>query len=355
MKNKNRYDIQIKFQEKKTAKPIFQGTIPYSGSNTSTDTLKIYNHEIILIAYRVSILNLNEIFYNHTSSLNNQIIKALVYYYAQNFKCPAIEEIIITRAGQSGVLDEKTFKSNQISQPLTHKIKSFILFKPAAIKVIFQETEKGKSILIALSYWLKAMSVSDPVEQFERLWRGFNSIYSIGMTGNETNKHIAMRDFTINNPSILVYSSKEIKKYNNDKTLRNSFRWRGLILNDYGTIAKTEAYKSFIKRYSDTRVIKLLKETLPYRVDFLTAKGYITETTNYINNCLTHPTTSDAQLISLLCIKYMYFVRNKSFHGEKLDDTFRVIGENKGVKEFNSLNILLSSYTADLINANHFL
>lgn len=55
------------------------------------------------------------------------------------------------------------------------------------IKAIFEENNKGKKLLIALSYWIKAMSTNDPIFIFERLWRSLNSIYSlIGNNQNET-------------------------------------------------------------------------------------------------------------------------------------------------------------------------
>ncbi|OFY13961.1 MAG: hypothetical protein A2X02_09070 [Bacteroidetes bacterium GWF2_29_10] len=350
MKRNNLYDITITFDSRQEKK-LFSGAIPYLGSATYTDKLDIYQNEIKISCNRTSIIELDEIFYNHNSSLYNQIIKALVYFYAINFSCPAIKEIIVTLKAQSGTSKTKKLKSTEIIQPVAGKIISKVQFDPNKIDIIFQENEKGKSLLIALSYWLKAMSTNDPVFTFERLWRGFNRIYSIiGQSESETDCHIAMRKFTIAHTNILKHSLKEVQKYS-QQTLRNSFRWRGLILNDYPTQRKTPQFKEFILRYKDERVMKLIQETLPYRQEYLTKENLIVTVMDHINKYLATPVKSDAELISLLCIKYMYFVRNKSFHGEKIDGAFRLL-ENKETKELEKLNLIHSSYIADLINSN---
>ena len=60
---------------------------------------------------------------------------------------------------------------------------------------------------------------------------------------------------------------------------------------------------------------------------------------------------NDNEVVSLLTGKYMYFVRNKTFHGEKVDSSFRLT-VNKEDKELKFLNSVLEPYLIDLINAN---
>lgn len=348
----NLYKVTIEFKTSGVNNLLFSSSIPYLGSTSFTDDVEIYTKKIVLNCRRSSIIDLEKIFYNHNSSIYNQIIKSLVYYYALNFNCPNIKKIHITRQGALGILDEKTLEINSIIQPITNRINSNITFNPTQIQVIFQEDNKAKALLIALSYWLKAMSINDPVFTFERLWRGLNSIYSfIGARGNDTNCHIALRSFTLANPAAFPYSKAESNNYNST-SLRNSFRWRELILNDYSTFNKTRAFRDFILRYSDERIMNMLNETLPYRQDFLTREGIINDVTTHIATNLATTIKSDCELISILCIKYSYFVRNKSFHGEKIDGTFRLV-ENKEIKELEKLNRLSSFYLCDLINSNN--
>jgi hypothetical protein len=351
MTRQNQYNISIKFTTKEPRKLLFSSRVPYLGSLRYKDNIEIYSDEITIEAERSSVIKLDEIFYNYNSSLYNQIIKSLVFFYALNFDCPDVQEIIIIRNVKFQLIEEKKLKKNEITQPLGNKIKSIVTFDKEKIKILFDETEKGKSLLIALSYWIKAMSSKDVVFTFERLWRGLNRIYClIGKTENETNNQIALRTFTINNPNIIIHSAPELNIYN-DKTLRDSFRWRGLILNDYPTQKRTKDFKNFVLRYSDERIMKLIQETLPYRKDFLIAEKLFVIVDDHIKCNLSKPKKVDAEAISLICIKYMYFVRNKSFHGEKIDGTFRLF-ENKETKELEKLNSLQEKYLADLINAN---
>lgn len=351
MNRPNIYEISIEFDNKKANSNLFQGAIPYLGSASYTDQIDISLNEIKIVANRTNIIDLNDIFYNHNSSLYNQIIKTIVFYYANNFSCPAISKVLITRKGQSNILDKKEIKNSEIIQPITNKITSNVSFNIHDIEIIFEESPKGKALLISLSYWLQAMSSSDTIFRFERLWRGFNRIYSfIGNTDSENRNHRALRAFNLNNPGVLNFSLPELQKYNNQK-LRQSFRWRGLILNDYKTPQKTQAFHDFVLRYTDERVMKLIQETLPYRQQYLANINLLGSVNQHLNNELANPTKSDEELISLLCIKYMYYVRNKSFHGERLDGNFR-LSENKETKEFKKLNNLLSKYMTDLINSN---
>lgn len=56
-------------------------------------------------------------------------------------------------------------------------------------------------------------------------------------------------------------------------------------------------------------------------------------------------------MIPLLTIKYSYFVRNKMFHGEIPDSTFKIHNNNEDI-EIDKLNDILSSLICELINNN---
>ena len=67
---------------------------------------------------------------------------------------------------------------------------------------------------------------------------------------------------------------------------------------------------------------------------------------NHINNNL--HTTVDAELVTLIAIKYSYFVRNKLFHGETADGTFKVKSNNLD-NEMKRLNSLLEVLVMELM------
>jgi hypothetical protein len=134
--------------------------------------------------------------------------------------------------------------------------------------------------------------------------------------------------------------------------LRNSIRWRSMFLKNYDTEKKTVGLKDFVLRYSDKRIMEILLTTkYGYSEMFLKNRGFINEVENHIKKHIAIKTINDNELVSVLTGKYMYFVRNKSFHGEKLDLTFR-LSVNKEDNELKFLNGILEPYLIDLINAN---
>jgi DNA-binding sugar fermentation-stimulating protein len=95
----------------------------------------------------------------------------------------------------------------------------------------------------------------------------------------------------------------------------------------------------------------LLETKYGYRETFLRNKGFFVEVDTHIQNSITNNANSDNEVVSLLTGKYMYFVRNKTFHGEKVDSSFR-LSVNKEDNELKFLNSVLEPYLIDLINTN---
>ena len=155
-----------------------------------------------------------------------------------------------------------------------------------------------------------------------------------------------MRQYIIDNPGLFpltlrianLYSSNDLRK----------FRWRAFILNDFGTYKKIVAFKEFVLRYNDERIMNLFKEVLPYREDFLKNAGFYGDVVSHINQV---PTRKDEELITLLSIKYAYFVRNKMFHGEISDRTFKIHNDLID-DEIDNLNSILSTLIYEIINNN---
>ena len=94
--------------------------------------------------------------------------------------------------------------------------------------------------------------------------------------------------------------------------------------------------------------MNLFKEVLPYREDFLKNAGLYGDVVSHINQV---PTRKDEELITLLSIKYAYFVRNKMFHGEIPDRTFKIHNDLID-DEIDNLNSILSTLIYEIINNN---
>ena len=353
MTRDNNYTIEILFDIESRTRSIFVGQVPYFGSASFSDDIKISNDKIIVEAKRSAIIALDNIFYNHFSSLYNQILKSLLYYYASTRKFSKITSIKISRTRSQKTLEEKIFKANQFNQVLDSSFKLNYQIDQTRLQELFNETPKGQTILIAVSYLLIANTSLNGSDKFEKLWKSFNKLYNhIAGDNKDFNCLRYLRQFVIDNPNILNLSANKVSSLTTNK-LRNAIRWRGMLLDNYDTEAKTESFRDFVIRYSDKRIMEILLETkYGYRETFLKNKGFFNAVDTHIQNSINANLNNDNEVVSLLTGKYMYFIRNKTFHGEKVDSSFR-LSVNKEDNELKFLNSVFEPYLIDLINANN--
>ena len=62
-------------------------------------------------------------------------------------------------------------------------------------------------------------------------------------------------------------------------------------------------------------------------------------------------TNSELEITVFICIKYCYYLRNKIFHAEKQDLTFR-FAKNNLIFELEWVNEILETLIIELISAN---
>ena len=193
--------------------------------------------------------------------------------------------------------------------------------------------------------------MDDEYEKFERLWKSFNPLYRlIGQRRTEIDNLIETRNFIVNNSVDFSISLPKVANLNAEE-FRNPLRWRAMILNNHPTENDANGFRTSITRYSDYRIMTAYLDTIGNREQFLKNRGYYTEVINHINNNIANNTKVDIELVCILTLRYMYFVRNKSFHGEKMDSAFRLT-ENNELKEFQWLSDKLEPIIFDLINCN---
>lgn len=347
MNNIQTYKVQIIFTNKCTSIPD-EITIyaSYKQGNGKLDSFKFTASEIEINLIRSK--NYETIISRPNNSVNTQIIKALIAYYAIADIISPIEQITMSRI--VGTREYPYNESESFQQPLLvqEAIANPLHYSPSILSDVVREDEKGTALRIALSYWLKAVVVDNVYLKFENLWRAFNRLYVYqGNDRNEMENMKAIRQLMLLNSGKFPLSKEITNGYTNDEF--HSFRWQKMILNDYDSIAKTEALVEFIKRYSDRRIMELFKEKLVCRESYLTAKGEWTNVQNYIARNAS--TTADIELVTILCIKYAYFIRNKYFHGETLDGTFK-LQQDKIDIEFERESKLLMTVIHEIINGN---
>lgn len=346
-KRYNHYHIKIDFDKKRSECKVGNIYSKYMSGKNHQDSFHFFSDSFTLIASRSKTFTDGTILSNSTNSINNQLLKGLLFYYSLAKDFPCIKKVsIIRKRTKSKDYDYTECKTGIIQPIIGSKNKKFSLQKDK-LKIIFEETEKGNAIRIALSYWLKGIASTEKYYKFDHLWRAYNRLFMYqGNTNKEVDCMTSMRSFIISNKNLFINTLAITNSYTKDKL--RSFRWRNLILNDYATLKKTRAFHDFILRYHDVRIMDLFNEVLPYRKDFLNKEKLLGSVQSHISsNIRKH----NIELIPLLTIKYAYFVRNKMFHGEIPDSTFKIHNNNEDI-EIDRLNDILSSLIFELLNNN---
>lgn len=347
MNNVQTYKVQIEFTEKCTSissKITIQSE--YKNSNGKQDCFKFYASKIVLSFVRST--KYDAIISKPTNSINTQIIKALIAYYAIADVISPIKSVAITRI--VGTREYPYEEGEAFQQPLLveQSIVNPLHYSQSILSEVVQENERGIVLRIALSYWLKAVVADNVYLKFENLWRAFNRLYVYhGNQSKEVDNMRAIRQLMLLNSANFHKSIAITNGYTKEDF--HAFRWQKMILNDYDNLEKTEALVEFIKRYSDRRIMELFKEKLVCRESYLMAKGEWTNVQNHIARNAS--TTADIELVTILCIKYAYFIRNKYFHGETLDGTFK-LQQDKIDIEFERESKLLMTVIHEIINGN---
>lgn len=345
------YHIKISFDKNRSECNVGLVYAQYADRISHNDTFVFQPKELTIIISRSRIYKDGSILNSNLNTIYNQIIKALLYYYSLSKDFPEIKNIEIIRKRHR--LSDYSYSEchSGIIQPIVSKQFKIYQFNKEKIKVLFEETEKGKAIRIALSYWLKGIASNERYYKFENLWKSLNRLFMYqGNAPKEVDCMASMRTTIINNEAIFNKTKAITNSYTTE--ILRSFRWRQLILNDYDKQSKTNAFKCFVLRYKDSRIMDLFSSIIPYRSNYLVAESLLSDVQNHINTNLS--SNCDAELITILSLKYAYFVRNKMFHGEILDSTFKLHETNEDI-EVDRINEILSSLIFELIENNNIL
>lgn len=382
---KNQYKIVIQFIHTESEYEIYSGNISYKGATDNLDSIVITNKKIQITAERSAIINPKDILENDSNTIHTQIIKSLLFYYLFIGKFVEIKSINITRE-KNTILQQYSLPNSEtsINQVLTStfSLNSAINFNTETLENIFKSDEKSIALYNSISYILKANASTEASGKFEKLWKAFNSIYRyFGNGKSENDCQRILRTFMLSNHNNFPLSKELVTDLDKD-TLRKRIRLRDLILNDYETKNLTVTFLSFIYRYTDYRISKILRETLVYREDFIkdimsidNVQSKFSKLSNvtflynscngsssphciynkvvqYLDDNFNNNIVSDIEVVAFICIKYAYYIRNKIFHAEKHDLSFRFI-ENKLTDELDWINSILETLILELIKNNN--
>ncbi|MCT4697624.1 hypothetical protein [Tenacibaculum haliotis] len=382
-KTKHNYSIRILLKETNIEISDEKLEIEHTNINEIKDELIINKNTITINCNRKAKINLNNIIFSEKNSIHNQIIKSLIYYYIKINAFVKIKSITIHRLTKTNDEIILALPNNGIliEQILNNKF-SGVNVSSQSILDIFKNNDKANSIQFALTYLLKSKTTSEPSERFEKLWKSFNSIYYYFGNGlNENESQRLIRKFILENQQLFTNSLDNLKNITS-QVLKEKVRFYELLANDYNTKEKIVSFIAFINRYQNSKICKNILDNLSYfekdlknifTVDKIESKFnrfdnikqiynsnkkssdteiIYKEVKSYLQENVKNPKPNkEVEILVFICIKYCYYLRNKIFHAEKQDLTFR-FAKNNLIIEIDWINNILESLIIELISAN---
>lgn len=342
--------IDIKLSCKGKTSLLYSATYPFRSASTSTDTLNIYNKRIKIVARRSS--TTPNPLQAHNSTIFKQAVKALCLYYIVESRPNQLREITITQIKGTVALSSVCLPKTDMRQVVARSTDLSILgtVNPVKAALLLSESPDGRAVLYAVTHLIKSLDASSPFDRFEKLWRAFNALYrAFAKASTDHACHVALRSHIQSFPALFPLSIAKVSTLSAGH-IRSNIRWNQMILNNHATPAKTLALRDSILRNSDPRILAIYKESLPVRQAFLIGAGFYAVVHAHIQAGITANVPRDSDVLSTLCIKYMYFVRNKIAHAEKADHGFSFLNGSAEESEIRWLTPFLEALVIDLIN-----
>lgn len=342
--------IDLKFSRAGRSTRHYSGTFTYRSASSLTDSIDIFNKSVRIQTKRTS--SSSNSLQAHNSTVYKQIVKALCLYYILEQRANQLRAITITTTKGRATPVLNNIPKAALKQVVGRTANLSVLgsIDPAKAPILLSESPSGRAVLHAGTHLIKSLDSPSPFDCFEKLWRAFNALYKAFAKANTDHAcHVALRDYIQNNPASFPLSIAKVTPLT-AVDIRSKIRWNQMILNNYPTQAKTTALRDSIVRNSDPRILDIYLSSLPIRQAFLTNAGFYATVNTHIQIGITANVARDSDVLSTLCIKYMYFVRNKMAHAERADHGFSFLHGSTDEAEIIWLVPFLEALVIDLIN-----
>lgn len=329
---------------------LFNGAAQTRSSRTTTDQVLITTRKVTASLQRSSVPSVP--LAAHNSTFFKLIIKSLALYYTLERRSSQIRKICWQKITASGETTEFPVADSEIVQIVNKAtdLSSLALIDPNRAALLMEETDRGRAVLYATTHLIKALDSKGPFERFDRLWRAFNALYkAFAGSTKDSDCHIALANDIRSNPGRYPLSVAKVAPLTKDQ-IRQHTRWNLMLQNNHPTAARTKALRDTIVRIEDSRILKIYRDTLPIRKAHLIAAGYFNAVNSHISAGLAAPQVNHSDLVTTLCVKYMYFVRNKIAHAERTDSGFAFLRGSAEESEILWLTPMLEALIFDLIN-----
>lgn len=343
-------NIEIKFVCGENKKKLFVGAASYRSNSAKTDNLRIYNKIVVIESNRTSVQRYP--LKQHNSTFYKQIVKAICLYYLLERKPRSLREIAITQNLGNAREHRQALSHPDLKQVVSKSANLAVLsaIAPDKAALLLEESTRGRAVLHAVTHLIKSLDSASAFDRFERLWRAFNALYrAFANQSTEHACHRALRDHIQQHPALFPLALHLVSPLT-AAGIRPNVRWNQMILNNYAAAAKAAALRDSITRVMDHRILSIYKDSLPIRQAHLTSIGALSTVQNHIATHIQSGTVRDSDVLSTLCIKYMYFVRNKIAHAERADHGFSFLPGSAEEKEIQWLIPFLEALVIDLLN-----
>lgn len=348
-----RYLVEVQFTNRRASCAIGIRYSSYFKSNGRRDTFTFKNNGFTIEAERSNKYSDGSILNSSQNSLNGQILKGLLVFYALAPNFPKLKSISIQRKRQQRFGDYVYTETLDFQQPLTPRVTRYLHLSQVDIDGILEETDRGIAIRTALSYWLKGVNSQDKYFKFDRYWKAFDRLLLYqGNTTRERDGIIAMKALIRGNARLFV-NSIAMTNTASDAYIRK-FSWNKLLYKYSTRYTKPDDIYRRATEYSDSRAIRLF-HCLVYGTKVQTALNDAGLWANVANHFAANTATvCDIDIVLLLSLSYTYYLRCKLFHGEVSDSTFKLKPTDEDW-EIDELSKLLEIVVFELLEHNHIL
>lgn len=356
MSRNYKYTILIRFS---TATNLSIGSFyveyPYSNNPSLKDKIIVKEKSIKITANRSKKTPISDILHNANTAMNRQISKSLAYYYVAVSKPNKITSIKVSRHLSGNLQEEETINKSGVRQIINCDNGMAYLKKinRSELDTVWEESEAGHALLYAITHLISFCSSPEPFQRFEALWKCFNSLYKLKEGSTQDTLCLRnLRAHMIANISLYPLSTASVNPMTHDEIF-SIINWRSMILNDYKQESQSGYLSGFIQRISDARLIKKIEDSLPIRQQFLQNQGFLPTVQAHIQQKKILNANSDIEVVAFMCLKYLYFARNKLVHAERVHPSFHWVKEHSNEElKIDKCSLILKLLVIDLLNFN---
>ncbi len=363
-----KFEIEIQLREACGA--AYVGQMPYYRSGGRTDAVCFERGRIVIEAERKHRFTEDDVFMNLQHSLYNQLVKVLLVHYCQAGSHAGITRITVSEVKGAGAqtLFSRSFGAGAFPQPFC-AFDAPVAFDFAALLGALGEDDDAYRLRIVLLHWLgqgryldRPGQAGDRQRRMEIVWRTFERLCEYHLHEPLDKRFIVNTGLNAMITEVMTHSAAYPQAAaavaaETADTLR-VFRWQEMIRNNYpetpgarNTYARNyNEYKAqLIDPFFDERAVQLMLDVLPYRRSELQRYGLYTTIENSLQAKVAMHQRRDMDVVALL-LQYIYFLRNRLFHGQLLLRVSVFDDANTDHMRLDFLTNLLATLAVELIN-----